>query len=59
MNNFYKDTPDFKFHLEHPLVQKIVKLKEDNFSESEEFDYAPLNFDDAIDSYEKVLDIFL
>ncbi len=57
MDNFYKDTPDFKFHLEHPIVQKIVKLKENNFSDSEKYDYAPLNFDDAIDSYEKVLDI--
>lgn len=57
MDNFYKDTPDFKFHLEHPIVQKIVELKENNFSDSEKYDYAPLDFDDAIDSYEKVLDI--
>ena len=57
MDNFYKDTPDFKFHLGHPIVQKIVKLKENNFIDSEKYDYAPLNFDDAIDSYEKILDI--
>ncbi len=57
MDNFFTDTPDFKFHLEHPLVQKIVSLKERNFKESETFDYAPLNHDDAIDTYEKILDI--
>ncbi len=57
MDNFYKDTPDFKFHLEHPILQKIVELKENNFRDSENYDYAPLNFEDAIDSYEKVLDI--
>ncbi|PHS53728.1 MAG: acyl-CoA dehydrogenase [Lutibacter sp.] len=57
MDNFFKDTPDFKFHLEHPIVQKIIKLKERNFEESEQFDYAPLNHDDAIDSYEKILEI--
>jgi len=57
MNNFFKDTPDFKFHLEHPIVQKIIKLKERNFEESKEFDFAPLNHEDAIDSYEKILDI--
>ena len=28
MKNFFTDTPDFKFHLEHPLVKKIVKLQE-------------------------------
>ncbi len=57
MDNFFKDTPDFKFHLEHPIVQKIVQLKERDFSDAEKYDYAPSNFEDAIDSYEKVLDI--
>ena len=57
MDNFFKDTPDFKFHLEHPLVKKIVELKEEGFKDSETFDFAPLNHDDAVDSYERVLDI--
>jgi len=57
MDNFFKDTPDFKFHFKDPIVKKVIKLKEDNFEQSEEFDYAPLNHDDAIDSYEKVLEI--
>jgi alkylation response protein AidB-like acyl-CoA dehydrogenase len=57
MDNFFKDTPDFKFHLEHPLVKKIVELKEDGFKDSEKYDYAPLSHEDALDSYEKVLDI--
>ncbi len=57
MDNFYKDTPDFRFHLDHPIVEKIVKLKEKDFKESELYDYAPLNHDDAIDTYDKILDI--
>ncbi len=57
MDNFFKDTPDFKFHLENPIVEKIIKLKERNFIESESYDYAPINHEDAIDSYEKVLNI--
>ena len=57
MDNFFKDTPDFKFHLKDPIVEKVVKLKEANFKESEKYDYAPLNHEDAIDSYEKILEI--
>ncbi len=57
MDNFFNDTPDYKFHLSHPLVKKIIKLKENNFKEAEEYDFAPLNHDDAIDSYEKVLEV--
>jgi len=57
MSNFYKDTPDFSFHLSHPLMKKIVALKENNFNEAKEFDYAPINHEDALDSYDKVLEI--
>ena len=57
MANFYKDTPQLTYHLRHPLMKRIVELKERNYQEAKEFDYAPQNFDDAIDSYEAVLDI--
>jgi len=38
-------------------MKKIVALKERNFSESEKYDYAPINHEDAIDTYEKILEI--
>lgn len=57
MANFYNDNPDLKHHLNHPLMRKIVELKERNFTDVEKYDYAPLNFEDAMDSYEKVLEI--
>lgn len=57
MANYYNDNPDLKHHLNHPLMQKIVELKERNFADADKFDYAPLNFEDAMDSYDKVLEI--
>ncbi|MBN2349927.1 MAG: acyl-CoA dehydrogenase family protein [Bacteroidales bacterium] len=57
MANFYTDNPDLKFHLTHPLMKKIVALKERNFADKDKFDYAPLDFEDAMDSYDKVLEI--
>ena len=57
MANFYTDNTDLKHHLTHPLMRKIVELKERNYTDAEKFDYAPLDFDDAMDSYEKVLEI--
>ena len=57
MANFYNDNKDLKHHLNHPLMHKIVELKERNFADCEKFDYAPINFEDAMDSYEKVLEI--
>ncbi len=57
MANFFTDNPDLLFHLQHPLMKKIVALKERNFADKDQFDYAPLDFEDAMDSYEKVLEI--
>ena len=57
MANFYLDNPALKHHLYHPLMRRIVELRERNFSEAKEFDYAPLDFEDAMDSYEKVMEI--
>ena len=57
MANFYTDNPELKHHLNHPLMRKIVELKERNFSDADKFDYAPVDFEDAMDSYDRVLKI--
>ena len=57
MANFYLDNNDLKFHLSHPLMKKIITLKERGFIDKNKFDYAPLDVEDASDSYDKVLEI--
>ena len=57
MANFYNDNKELRFHLQHPLMEKIVRLKERNFTEKEKFDYAPLDYEDAFDSFDKVLEV--
>ncbi len=57
MANFYTDNPDLKHHLSHPLMEKIVELKERNYTDADKYDHAPVNYEDAMDSYDKVLEI--
>ena len=57
MANFYTDNPDLRHHLNHPMMRKIVELKERNFADAKSYDYAPVDFEDAMDNYERVLDI--
>jgi len=57
MANFYTDNEDLKFHLGHPLMKKIVALKERGFEDKNTYDYAPIDFEDALDSYDKTLEI--
>ena len=57
MANFYTDNKELKFHLDHPLMEKIVRLKERNFSEKDQFDFAPMDHEDAMDNFDKVLEV--
>ncbi len=57
MPNFYEDNQHLKFHLMHPMMEKIISRKERNFSDAEKYDYAPIDFEDAIDSYEHIMKI--
>ena len=57
MANFFSDNKDLQFHLQHPLMRKIVELKERGFAEKDLYDYAPQDFEDAMDNYRRVLEI--
>lgn len=57
MANFYNDNENLKFHLTHPLMEKIVRLKEKDYIEKDLYDFAPRDYEDAIDSYDKILEI--
>ena len=57
MANYYTDNSELKFHLTHPLMEKIVRLKEREYSFTKEFDFAPMDFEDAVDNYDRVLDV--
>ena len=57
MANFYTDNPVLKHYLTHPMMEKIVELKERGYADADKYDYAPLDYADAIDSYDKVLEI--
>lgn len=57
MANFFSDNKDLQFQLQHPLMRKIVELKERGFAEKDIYDHAPQDFEDAMDSYRRVLEI--
>ena len=57
MANYYTDYPELKFHLTHPLMERIVELKERGYADKDTFDYAPVDYNDAIDNYDRVLEI--
>ena len=57
MANYYTDHPELEFHLHHPLMKRIVELKERNFEDKDKFEDAPVDYDDAIENYHRILEI--
>ena len=57
MANYYTDNKNLKFHLMHPDMRRIVAIRENDFEDKENYDFAPMDFEDAIDSYDKILEV--
>ena len=57
MANYYTDHPEFDFYLNHPEMKRVVELKERNFADKDKYEDAPVDFNDAIENYKRVLDI--
>ena len=57
MANYYSDHPEIEFHLNHPLMKRVVDLKERNYAEKDQFEDTPVNYEDAIENYKRLLDI--
>ena len=58
MANYYTDHPEIAFHLEHPLMKRLVELREKNYEDAANgIDYAPVDYEDTIENYRRILDI--
>ncbi len=57
MSNFYSDNADLQQTLHRLDLARVVRLREDDYRQAEDFAYAPKDLEDALDSYERTLEI--
>lgn len=57
MANYYIDNPALKHYLRHPEMKRIIELKERNFSEKDLYPEAPVDYQDALQNYDSLLEI--
>jgi len=57
MANYYSDHPELEFHLSHPLMKRVVDLREKDYADKEQFEDAPVDYEDAIENYKQILEI--
>lgn len=51
------DAKKLQYYLDSPLMKRIVELKERDFADKNQFDYAPVSYEDAIENYKRIVDI--
>lgn len=55
MANYYSDHPELEFHLSHPLMKRVVDLREKNYEDKDKYEDAPVDYEDAIENYKQIL----
>lgn len=57
MPNYFTENPDLQYHFENLDLKEIVELTEENYTQAEKFDFAPHDYEDAMENYKKVLEV--
>ena len=57
MANFYTEVPEMKYHLNNSMMERNCEQKERGYQAKDKYDYAPQDYADAMDSFDKVLEI--
>lgn len=57
MPNFFTDNIDVLFHFNRMDLRDILEIAEDGYEQKKEFDYAPENYEDAMENFRKVMEI--
>ena len=57
MANFFTDNKDLLFQFENLDLREVTEIAEDNYEEAKKYNFAPTDYQDAVDNYYKVLEI--
>ena len=57
MANYYTDHPEIAFYFQHPLMRRIVELREKGFADKDLYPEAPVDYEDCIENYKRILEV--
>ena len=57
MSNFFTGNADLLFTLDNLEIQEAMRLIEKDYTEAQKYDTAPESFEDALDSFHRILDV--
>ena len=57
MANYFSDNPDLLFHYNQLNLEETVDLLEQGYSNASRFEYAPVDYADAMENYRRILEL--
>ncbi len=57
MPNYFTENNDLLFHFNQLDLKEVLEISEENYTQSNKFDYAPSNYEEAVENFRKVLEI--
>ncbi len=57
MPNYFTENHDIQFHFNRLNLEEIIGMLEDNYEEAKRYNYAPINYEDAVENYRKVMEV--
>lgn len=57
MPNFFNDNSDIQFHFNNLDLREVIKVIENDYTENKKYDYAPVDYEDAMENFKKVLEV--
>jgi hypothetical protein len=57
MANYFLDNTDLVYQFDKFDLKEVVELTEDNYKQAEKFNYAPVDYEDAIENYRKIMEV--
>ena len=57
MTNYFLDNTDLVYQFEKLDLKEVVELTEENYKQADKFDYAPVNYEDAVENYKRIMEV--
>jgi len=57
MPNYFKDNRDLQFYFNNLDLKEVIDIAEEGYEQAKIYNYAPVDYEDAIENYRKVLEV--
>ena len=57
MSNFFNENADIQFQFNRIDLEEIIRIREDDYKQAEQYSFAPRDYEDAKDNFKRILEV--